>query len=373
MEILVLGNGFDLYHHLPTKYENVLHTIGFLQRHKDEHFKTIGDVLGDETLCESDRYLSSCYEKHKKVYDSYELDTDIINDIICLANENIWFSYFLIAYNKDLGWIDFETKIAEVIETFRKFFENDSIVFTLHGNNLDAKDSFILKQFDFFYRTTNVSSRSGKFYVEYQKKICNSYLTADPFGSDNYIIDKDKIINFMYEHLKKLIKMIRLYLECFVETVTNTKESFEQIPFLLDTSIDMLFTFNYTNTFQKIYNTATEQRHIHGNIHNDNIILGISSDKYDEIEDMNTDFICFKKYYQRLIYDTEINENDDIFHCLIFKEKSETIRLTIIGHSLDASDKDTLFPLFEVANEINIYYHNEAAKADDVFAKSNFP
>ena len=57
MEILLLGNGFDLHHGLPTKYENFLHVIEFLINHYDRSIKTIGDVLGDERILAVDRYI----------------------------------------------------------------------------------------------------------------------------------------------------------------------------------------------------------------------------------------------------------------------------------------------------------------------------
>ena len=41
MNMLFLGNGFDLWHCLPTKYENFLHTVDFLQKNLDESIDTV--------------------------------------------------------------------------------------------------------------------------------------------------------------------------------------------------------------------------------------------------------------------------------------------------------------------------------------------
>lgn len=36
MNIFLVGNGFDLYHGLPTKYENFLHTMEYIINHKND-------------------------------------------------------------------------------------------------------------------------------------------------------------------------------------------------------------------------------------------------------------------------------------------------------------------------------------------------
>ena len=47
MNLLLLGNGFDIYHKIPTKYENFLHTIEFLKKSYNSDMKTIGDVFSN--------------------------------------------------------------------------------------------------------------------------------------------------------------------------------------------------------------------------------------------------------------------------------------------------------------------------------------
>lgn len=45
MDILLLGNGFDLYHKLPTKYINFLNTVKFLQNNFSETDMTTIDLF----------------------------------------------------------------------------------------------------------------------------------------------------------------------------------------------------------------------------------------------------------------------------------------------------------------------------------------
>ena len=48
MNILLLGNGFDLYHKLPTRYDNFLHTVNFLINSYTKEMTTIADIFGQE-------------------------------------------------------------------------------------------------------------------------------------------------------------------------------------------------------------------------------------------------------------------------------------------------------------------------------------
>ena len=111
MMLLLLGNGFDLYHKFPTKYENFLHTVSFLIDNYTNSINTIGEVFGDERLSSKDALISESYELYKESYDAQELDKDIVTDLIDKSKENLWFSYFIKAFNEDLGWIDFEKEI----------------------------------------------------------------------------------------------------------------------------------------------------------------------------------------------------------------------------------------------------------------------
>lgn len=98
--------------------------------------------------------------------------------------------------------------------------------------------------------------------------------------------------------------------------------------------------------------------HLHGNVNKD-IILGINSDDSDKVETMNTAFLAFKKYYQRACYGTDV---EYIKWIRDVKQRKEKLSLLIMGHSLDATDKDVICELFDNASEITVLYHNKEAK-----------
>ena len=50
MNILMIGNGFDINYSLPTKYIDFLNTVQFLSEKQHSSIKTIGDIFGDLIL-----------------------------------------------------------------------------------------------------------------------------------------------------------------------------------------------------------------------------------------------------------------------------------------------------------------------------------
>ena len=50
MKVLLLGNGFDLFHHFPTRYIDFLSVVNFLIENYNSNFKNVGQVLGNQQL-----------------------------------------------------------------------------------------------------------------------------------------------------------------------------------------------------------------------------------------------------------------------------------------------------------------------------------
>lgn len=143
--------------------------------------------------------------------------------------------------------------------------------------------------------------------------------------------------------------------------------------YLFDEDFGKVLSFNYTHTYEKIYSN-NKIYHLHGDV-NKKIILGVNPDTHDNIEEIDTSFVVFKKYYQRTLFETDYE-----YFALIndLNESNEDIYLTVMGHSLDITDKDIIMELFEHVNEIYVLYHSEEAKKDyisnliKIFGKSGF-
>lgn len=89
MNILVIGNGFDIAHGLPTSYQEFL-------RFASE----IDDVC----------------VRLQKMEQALRKSTVIANEIEALVNDNYWINYFMRTSNCGENWIDFETEISKVIQ-----------------------------------------------------------------------------------------------------------------------------------------------------------------------------------------------------------------------------------------------------------------
>ena len=365
--ILLLGNGFDLYYKLPTKYADFLHVVDFLQKHRKDSFETIGAVFSQQTLQAADPFIKVCYDTHTKTYDSTLLKQDDIAEIIRLTEKNIWFGYLSSVFNKDVGWIDFEKEIGAVLDCFGKALKKPT-VFAFSAK--EQYEKFILGLFKFFID----KAPSGKVVTIGAYEVNKDYCIENPQGSKIEVINTEKVVDKLYEELCCLSKALKLYLTCFVENAYDLLKkdgTWTRIDFF--SHIERVVTFNYTNTYENLYfkNAAF---HIHGNTKNE-IVLGVNPDQSDNIDSIDTTFVCFKKYYQRTLFDTDVD------YLRYIKELIDTkmpYRVFTMGHSLDITDRDIIEELFQNASEIVILYHNFDAKKSyianliKIFGKDGF-
>lgn len=370
MNVLMLGNGFDLYYKLPTKYNNFLKVANFLREHYDSStMKTVGDILGSTSLLEQDKFIDCCYKEHKNKYDRISLNTEQVQIFLNLVKSNIWFDYLYTSFNKDVGWIDFEKEIVRITSVFQDIFEN------LKGTHFEldmsqAEQFYLLKKFNFFIKDHRMLV-GGK--ITYN--IDDRYLFEEPFGSKVYIVQKGAIIKELFLKLQQLAESFKLYLKIFVESTlpdeADLLSNFKPHQALL--YADNVVTLNYTHTYESIYSEGTVF-HLHGDTSYE-IILGINSDENDTVGTIDTSFVSFKKYYQRALYETDV----DYLSWLRKKpQKENKINLVVMGHSLDITDQDIISALFDMAYKITILYHNDDAKASyiknliTIFGMENF-
>ncbi|HAV4451573.1 TPA: hypothetical protein JIR02_17855, partial [Acinetobacter baumannii] len=113
MNILVVGNGFDLSHFLPTKYDHFMFAMQSIQNFKknniDMEFK---DIFGE--LLESEYHF---FDKTKILYDTNKIiiPQNEVKSIKDKLNKNSWYKYFHNHFTEIKTWIDFEQKIEEAL------------------------------------------------------------------------------------------------------------------------------------------------------------------------------------------------------------------------------------------------------------------
>lgn len=365
--ILLVGNGFDLYYKLPTKYADFLHIVKFLIKNRNSNFSTIGDVFSHESLQRADGHIALCYTAHKESFDATALNKEYVSEIIKLTENNLWFSYLDTVFDKDVGWIDFEKEISFVLKCFEKAFEKSTVV---HFKSSEKYVQYVIELFKFYI--DKAASKSVVTIGTY--KINSDYCLEAPLGSGNKTVNTEKVVEKLYKELLDLAKALKLYLKCFVESsfkLLKDDGTCARIEFL--SHIEKAITFNYTNTYERLYynNSAF---HIHGNVDGE-IVLGVNPDESDSLEKINTTFVCFKKYFQRTLFETDHEYLKWINECV---ETKTPYRLFSMGHSLDITDQDIIAELFRNAKEIIILYHDVVAKKSyitnlvRIFGKSEF-
>ena len=366
MNILLLGNGYDLHYKLPTSYRNFLLTLDFLINSDIKNINNVGDVFGNSKLNEQDDFIKKSYDEYKEVYDEIELDKEKLQEMIDRTKNNVWYSYLIESFNNDVGWIDFEKEIAYVIDCFKSFFEELDVSYTdnyirfYYSSFKDFGSRYvIMEKFNFFHNPSDVSHR----WIKYK------YTCEYPLKSGNFRIDKKKIIDYLYNQLKDLAEALKIYLNLFVDKTTELLcDSSSGEPKISQSEImnhyDVVISFNYTYTYERL-SLDDDLFHIHGVI-DDQIVLVLNSDQDDE-ETIDTSFLIFKKYYQRGYYATDSSYLRWVRSLRERMKKDNNtvngnIKLYIMGHSLDVTDEKYICELFGLATTITVFHHNETAK-----------
>ena len=360
MNVLMLGNGFDLNYGLATKYINFLNTVNFVSgKHMTNKLQqncTVGQIFGHSVLQKTDKEIADSYQKYAEVYDSIAVDSGIVDQLKNCA-DNFWFRYLFKSFNKDIGWIDFEREISTVLHSFQACLPSLGVRFGVKDIPNDMIHRYVLTTFNFFYEKKSdagISSTGRAVDSEYSVK--KEFMLEYPLGSKNRVINKEKIIETLERALLELAEGLQVYLQCFVENVVVElcKQGLVK-PMAALTNAKHIVTFNYTNTYEQIYRNG-QVFHIHGKLQ-DRIILGVNPDDSDTLEHIDTLFLPFKKYYQRVI------NRSDAEYIEWVSQKNSNVSLVVMGHSLDSTDKDIIMQMFDLAKDITVLYYSESVEA----------
>jgi len=353
MTILVLGNGFDLAHGLKTNYKDFLDFTAFFMK------------LYPLSLFRRKLYMSGSDSPIASYIDSLLLNENpYASEYYNLVADNFWISYFMVSAGfVGSKWIDFEAEISRILRQI----EADQ---SLEGDKHKGEARSL----------TNALA----------KNIFKKELEMDPLFYED-------IFDRMETDLRKLIRAFEIYLSLCVD-----KDPIEEKKtFISEIRPDKVLTFNYTNTYERVYESEREHEygrkveicHIHG-IANEantfekdttNIVLGIDEYLSDEEKNEKLDHIGFKKYYQRI---TKCTGNEYLLWVDNIKEtwekaqekkkelalksmyvpgapsmddiKDITHKLFIYGHSLGKTDGDILQRLICNDNvQTTIFYYKK--------------
>lgn len=379
MEILILGNGFDLAHGLETTYVDFLRFVeSFTNLVNNPVTQNSGELLNSDKSIY--KYLNTLISQNRELY----------NELNQLLIDNIWIEYFSSrkTYINE-NWIDFESEISKVIRSL------DSDMTDKNGNKLEI--------------TTEISHLSNEFlFSKYSKYSLESQSVRMFLNGNSESITFKEIRDRLQFDLYKLIRALEIYLSDYIEK----KELPFKVKEMENIKPDHVLSFNYTATYQNNYDDMhipkDKYDYIHGKteinhtLETNNMVLGINEYLDNTRKETEIEFIHFKKYYQRILKETgskyldwlsEIekqNRNHDE-RVRELKESIKRMRSTgdnghlaksnlenllkhspshhvyIFGHSLDVTDKDIL-KAFICCDYVHttIYYHDNDTRARQI-------
>ena len=253
MNVLVIGNGFDLAHALPTLYQDFLTFT--------DNYTNYSEDISEEALSE-------------------------IRDTI---NGNKWIGHFKRFYDCN-GGIGFEKEISKVSKI------------------MDEKVSEFEK--------IRKRGMGGVKFIQIEQETLKDF---DSIVNQGIIYDENiifKIRDCMLNDLNRLIRCLEIYLDCYINHLSVNKIS----PDIKHLDIDKVLSFNYTDTYERIYDIYSksniEYDYIHGKadinntIETNSMVLGIDEYLGKKKRNRKIEFIAFKKYYQRIYKETGCKYRD---------------------------------------------------------------
>lgn len=405
MNILIVGNGFDLSHYLPTKYDHFMVAMGAIENWDVSK----GDMNFDDLFGSLYETEGNFFKYTKGIYaiDEVYLKEEEINEFKIILDKNIWYRYFKYYRTKTETWIDLEKKIEEGLECCSSFFElvNSKIseyskISYTYGElgeqksnkeiKLHSRDIHILNLLKILSIKKLISpeplvqweeiefSKGSYTLKENDRKIINNDFMSD--NGQYRLYDFNKAINFLYRELDIFISVFNKYLIYLVNNVECKIEKFENI-----LKPDYVYSFNYSNTIERLY--GNEVKYLHGKAESNSskLVLGIS--------DLNSSFLKkikaygFTKYHQKLLINTDyhfLSKNLKLQQINDFWKQADqgkravtgfdknkfVANIFIWGHSLDVSDKSYINEIFSFNKNydsnvrVTIFFFNDQAKFD---------
>lgn len=364
MNLLVIGNGFDLAHHLPTRYSDFLDFMTLCITNHIPRWQSLrGDLKPDDTsFLEGDGAILD--ELSRKIADNPKV-TALFNDnqekfksILSSARlldkfyENSILRYCLYAYDykksfdREFNWIDIENELLKLLAAL--YTEKTLSIILPHING------------------TGKSEWTTFYFPTVARELTMKNFPPELFHSEMF--------KYLFNELEDFSLMLRFYLQLVRDDFYNTetpKKVFQINSQDSDSGIfiDGILSFNYTDT-AKIYTSNAPIYFINGSLKDKKIILGVENSSIEKTADYsNNNIHLFFKNVQRVLYDFSYEYSSLLTRpwamSTLNPRKNRSlfnINVYIIGHSLAPSDRYILTDVMMCANTVTIYYHTESDK-----------
>lgn len=378
VKVLILGNGFDLAHFLPTKYDHFMHAMRNVENYNKDVPMTFESLYTD--LINSENYF---FENTIKLYKTEEatLPLEEVKELQDELKKNGWFQYFKSYIDSGIDtWIDFENEMKVVLEAVCHMITEIEGNIEYFVSTPDKSKSFLstdLFNIQLIRRYPFLHDILCKFSIADENDIADGKgLTINSsfikyYQNNPLNINESKIFKSLELQLIQFIDIFSNYIE-FINRLESSLEL--RIPKVLGGKLEIIYSFNYSSTIKRLYN-HTNIRFLHGKAgekESNKIVLGISDLENKLLKDEKA--YGFVKYYQKMVNNTDYqflkpksliteieerkikNEGLDFWH---------PIEIYIWGHSLDSSDSDYVNEIFSFNNGVQssirvvVYYYDK--------------
>lgn len=408
MRILVIGNGFDLAHYLPTSYYQFMRVMDAIDNLVDvgnakiQHRERLGsttqgkevqisfhDIFGKLAKEKSEKWF---FDNQEKLYDVYLMtfEREAVWTIQKKLKENSWYVYFKNHLTSaDASWIDFETHIGEVLEVLTHFMQEFERTRAEYGAEISLKVFPIGNSYKYLKNDNKNSIFLEKKYFDILKVFVifiekESTTIHDPITESEIETDEvqarwdevnPKFISY-YEkkvlalNYSEILKTVKRSLDGFLEifdlyfcSIISKFKPENQVVDLVDLDkyydafdgVTYIYSFNYTSTFLEFYPKYSGKvgvSYLHGQAGNADkrLVLGISKLPNEILR--NHKAYGFVKYHQKLFNNTDykfLKENKELRDKLDSASqyfKPERVEIVVWGHSLDISDQEYIKEIF---------------------------
>jgi hypothetical protein len=358
--LVIIGNGFDLAHGLPTSYRHFINDYWSninKTLYEDEFVKLNIDQIGSYDGIKS---YSDLVDILKNYFNRYGLEWKV------KIEEDEFYLY------KPLGNNSSKTSLLKFKNDFFRIICSNSV-----ENWVDIENEYY-KELKEIVKSTSINSKNKKSHItilnkefEEVKKLLEKYL------EEKIIIDKQMVISISnlfkindgsYEYFLEFPRQDLEELEDFHKEYSEEKR--KQI-------ITYCLNFNYTTTIDKYIDFTKgfgEDRtfgqfknlQIHGRLNdfNNRINFGFGDemdDDYKAIENLDdNEYLRNFKSFQYL-------QNSNYKQLLDFVEGDQKFQVYIMGHSCGLSDRTMLNTVFEHPNcrSIKVFYHQREDGTDN--------
>lgn len=350
--LVIIGNGFDLAHGLPTSYKDFIddywrgitsatHNDDFISfENISEHFKfdKVDNLQGlaNYIMQHDENIKFSEAEIYRESGNNYYTGKNNRSHILVYKNE-----FFKIINEKSIeNWVDIENEYYFQLKKIANF---KSI--TINGSEED-----LIKKKKVLVKKLNEGFKKVRELLDvYLNKIFEKY---DWFDVRN---------NEIEDHLKEEPNMMEFLLD-------NRNDEYYQEEANLKLRETLLLSFNYTRTvadYSSCIRKAFSTNYIHGEVNNKSlpIIFGFG-DEMDEnyaiIE--NIDDNVYLEYFKSIQY-LEHSNYKELYNFI----ESEPFQVFIMGHSCGLSDRTLLSMIFEnqYCLSVKVFYHQKTNYTDN--------